>query len=1515
MIPPLNKKSTLALLILTVAAYAGNYFKLPLFFGLDFLFGSIFVLIVLRLFGLFWGTLTAIIAAVYTVILWNHPYGAVILVCEALFIGLISRRHSQNILLLDGIYWVFIGIPLVWVFYHLILHVDPTQTFLVLFKQSVNGIFNALLANLIFTYLPIHKWISRPQLKKTLSIKQTSLNLLVAFVFFPVLLLTVLDGQRVMSNITDLVKTELQSTSTDIRSDLQAWHKHRVYALQELAKIAVNSDIKLIAENATPNLLQQSTEILEKAFIDFNNLYVANTAGKIIASYPRFNKDGRDNIGLNVDDESNFQQTKAQREPLLTNIYTDEFLTNPHVGLSVPIIAKDQFRGLVYVSWDLNYISRRISSKIENKQLQITLVDRSGSIIATNQQNKTGIEKFKRPQNWEIKLINNSIYQWLPDRGKVPPVVRWKNSFYVQETLIGEKIPWKLIVSAPATPYVNYLQGIYIKDLAIMLLVAIAAMLLAELVSRKLVSPIESLADVTTNLPDKILDREAIAWPNSIVSEIDSLVSNFQIMAIALNQKFQEIKNANETLEQKVKQRTAKLIQANKKLRQEINQRRSTEEALRDSEERWQLALRGNNDGIWDWNVKTNEIFFSPRWKEMLGYADDDIQHNLDEWGRRIYPDDLGWVTKAIQDHFDKKTPFYLTEHRVLCKDGSYKWVLDRGQALWDENGKPIRMVGSHTDITERKKAEVALQESERKYRSVVDTVKEVIFQTDAADLWTFLNPAWTEITGFSVNESIGTNFLDYVHPDDRQRNFELFQPLIQRHKEYCRHEIRYLTKDDGYRCIEVFARLVVDAEDNIIGTSGTLNDITERKQTEAALIKSEELYRTLAQNYPSGAVILFDQDLRYTIADGAGLSEVGLSRELLEGKTIWESFPPETCEQIEPDYRAALSGEVRINEVPYNNHIYLVHTLPVRNNEGEIFAGMVVTQDITSLKKAEAEVRALNAELEKRVMERTAQLEAANQLKDELLVREQQARASSEASEQRFRLLTEVMPQQVWTATADGSLDYVNQRTLDYFGRTNEQMLNWGWTNFIHPEDLERCLERWSKSLATGELYEVEFRLYQAAGETYRWHIGRAFPLQNEDGQILSWFGTNTDIEDQKRAQELLQQQAEALTQANQMKDEFLAIVSHELRTPLNSMLGWAKLLRSRKFDEATTARALETIERNAKSQAQIIDDILEVSRIVRGKIRLNMRPISLVATIEAAIDAVRPTAETKAIQLVEVLPAKSFQVSGDSDCLQQVIWNLLSNAIKFTPEGGRVEVKLEYVEDQSISGVYAQLQVIDTGKGISGEFLPYVFERFRQADSSSTRSYGGLGLGLAIVRQLVEVHGGTVEADSAGEGKGATFTVKLPLLNSPKFESLSAESDTVSEGNTEDLILSGLRVLVVEDDADSREFLITVLQQDGAEVTAVASVSEALRVLESCQLDVLVSDIGMPVEDGYSLIRKVRVLLPQAELPAIALTAYARDEDRQQALLAGFQMHISKPIEPGKLVAMVAKVSGRSS
>jgi PAS domain S-box-containing protein len=391
----------------------------------------------------------------------------------------------------------------------------------------------------------------------------------------------------------------------------------------------------------------------------------------------------------------------------------------------------------------------------------------------------------------------------------------------------------------------------------------------------------------------------------------------------------------------------------------------------------------------------------------------------------------------------------------------------------------------------------------------------------------------------------------------------------------------------------------------------------------------------------------------------------------------------------------------------------------------------------------------------------------------------------------------------------------------------------------------------------------------------------------------------------------------------ANRIKDEFLATLSHELRTPLNAMLGWTQLLRTRKMDAEKMGRGLETIDRNTRSLAKLIEDILDVSRIMTGKLHLAAQPCDLLGVIEAALDAVRPAAEAKKMQVL-VNKAEALLVWADSNRLQQVVLNLLSNAIKFTPNGGQVEVSLLAVTTNNTSD-YAQIQVKDTGKGISPEFLPHVFERFRQENNSTTRTYGGLGLGLALVRYLVELHGGIVHADSPGEGLGSTFTVELPLGNFLTESKIRAtEAITVEKAESERqlassqplILLTGLRILIVEDEADARDLLATILEQNGAQVTAASSANQALSLLLPSRFDVLVSDIGMPNVDGYTFIRKVRQLeMLHGFIPAVALTAYASESDCQLAIEAGFQVHLSKPFDPNQLIDVVAKLAKEAS
>jgi signal transduction histidine kinase/ActR/RegA family two-component response regulator len=378
----------------------------------------------------------------------------------------------------------------------------------------------------------------------------------------------------------------------------------------------------------------------------------------------------------------------------------------------------------------------------------------------------------------------------------------------------------------------------------------------------------------------------------------------------------------------------------------------------------------------------------------------------------------------------------------------------------------------------------------------------------------------------------------------------------------------------------------------------------------------------------------------------------------------------------------------------------------------------------------------------------------------------------------------------------------------------------------------------------------------------------------------------------------------------ASRARDEFLATVSHELRTPLTSIIGWIQLLRLER-DEASLTEGLDTIDRNARAQSRLIEDILDFSRINAGKLHLNVRSLDLTDVIDAATDIVRPAADAKGVRIERVLDSEAGHVSGDADRLQQVVWNLLSNAVKFTPRGGRVLIRLERIES------HCELTVSDTGLGISPKFLPFVFDRFSQADSSSTRAHAGLGLGLGIVRHLVELHGGTVQAFSRGEGQGSTFAVRLPLLvahHRDEDEVVRLELPAARSIEEAFADLTGVSVLVVEDNDDSRKLLQTILTRAGAVVEVAESVATALRILDGAWPDIVISDIEMPGEDGYSLIRKIRLQEPPSQrVPAIALTAYTRSVDRVRALAAGFQTHMSKPVEPAELVAAVKSLSAQ--
>jgi PAS domain S-box-containing protein len=524
--------------------------------------------------------------------------------------------------------------------------------------------------------------------------------------------------------------------------------------------------------------------------------------------------------------------------------------------------------------------------------------------------------------------------------------------------------------------------------------------------------------------------------------------------------------------------------------------------------------------------------------------------------------------------------------------------------------------------------------------------------------------------------------------------------------------------------------------------------------------------------------------------------------------------------------------------------------------------------------------------------------------------------------SEARLRELADAMPQIIWVTRPDGYHEHYNRKWYEYIGLDYEHSKGNQWANPLHPDDQERSRQRWEQALQTGEPYEIEYRFRRHDG-VYHWFLGRALPVRDSNGQIVRWYGTCTDIEDMKRLQEerqqLLESERAARTEferANRLKDEFLATVSHELRTPLQSILGWAGILRRNRSSEPELAKAADIIERNARLQAQLVADLLDVSRIISGKLRLELAEVDLGNVIRAAAESVATAAAAKQIRLE--IDGDDEVIRGDPARLQQVIWNLMANAIKFTPQGGRVRTQVTRTSDR------VEIAVADTGQGIDPEFVPHVFDRFRQADASTTRRHGGLGLGLAIVRHIVEMHGGTVRAESPGVGQGATFVASLPAKADVPQVAETAAADEARLATFEappvlrEACLEGLKVLVVDDEPDACELIRRVLTEFRADVVTAPSARQALEILHSeHQPDVLLSDIGMPDEDGYQFIRRVRELPADkgGRIPAAAVTAFARPEDRDKVIAAGFDAYLAKPVESVELVSTVLSLAGNTT
>lgn len=922
-------------------------------------------------------------------------------------------------------------------------------------------------------------------------------------------------------------------------------------------------------------------------------------------------------------------------------------------------------------------------------------------------------------------------------------------------------------------------------------------------------------------------------------------------------------------------------------------------------------------------------------WEKLWGVTLDQISdYNMLEDQQLTDKGVMPYIRKGFNGEATDIPPIRYDPNETIPDRTSHtepqRWVRAFIYPVKDNAGRVREVVLMHEDITERKRAEAALRESEERLRAILDNTTAVVYLIDGEGRFILVNRQFVNLFHLDKNGIQGKS-LHEVFPAEVAEDFFSNNRMVIKAGMPLEFEEVVPQADGLHHYLSVKVPLQ-DSDGTPTAICGISTDITERKRAEALVEGQRRVLELIVQGAPLQEVlenlarVVEQQSQEGGLVSILLLDEQGLCLRHGAAPSLPDAFnqavdgapvAPEGGSCVAAAYRKApvVATDIATDPVwaPYRQ-LALEHGLracwstPIMSSEGNVLGTFAVYYR-ESREPGPRDLQLIQ------LMTRTAAVaigrERAEKEREQLI-------NSLEVERERLSYLFEKSPSFVALLRGpEHVFEIVNPayRHLmggrDLIGKTAREAI---------PEiEGQGYFELLNEVYKSGRPFaEREMRaMISRENET---QLEEVFidlvyqPFFDQGGEVAGIFAHGVDVTDQVRARRRIEEAQKEAEAANRLKDEFLATLSHELRTPLTAVLGWARMLRGGQLDEKKAARALEVIERNAEAQQRLVEEVLDVSRIITGKLRLSVRPVELVPVVEAAVDVVRPAAEAKGIEMEVSVAADAGLVSGDPDRLQQVVWNLLTNAVKFTEKGGKVEVRLER------SGSNVMVKVRDTGIGIPPEFLPHVFDRFRQADASTKREHGGLGLGLAVVRHLVEQHGGTVAAESEGENRGATFVIELPI----SAIRLGTEENGAGKDNGEgravrsshSASLGGVRVLVVDDHTDSRDLLSMVLGDCGARVLTASSVKEAIELMGRERIDVLVSDIGMPLEDGYDLIRKVRSLALDegGGVPALALTAYADEQDRQRALSSGFQQHLSKPIEPADLIAAVSSLANLS-
>ncbi len=703
--------------MLIALSYLGNYFKLPLFFGVDFIFGSIFVWLISYYYGGFWGNVGGFIGSLCTYVLWGHPYSVIIYTVEAVFINHFWQKNNKSLILLDIIFWLVLGIPLIFIFFGIVMSdVSLLGTQLIIFKQMVNGILNAIVATNIINYLPLNKILKLKSEKLVLPFEQTLFNLLVSCIFIPLLFFTVINSDYQLNQSEAQIVQKLNQISSVVAEDINHWNQHNFTAIEAIAK----------QEYSDLNNLQNNLQLTKNILPNFEEIYVTDEQGTIISAVTSSQTFNDQLIGLNISNTDEFIKSKSTQNSLISSF--DQNLPNPDLslGLTTPIIKNNQWSGLVYGSISLSSLNEFIELNTNENDVEIFILDDQGNTLISSidrgnnassfsyttdekYEVRSLLEQSKYQRNLPQELSLDKVYHSLPIIPGSSIMARWSQSFYFQKFFPFDDLPITIITKVPTKEYVDQLQRYYIRLLGIMVIITIISFFFAYKISKNLVKPIRSLTQISTDLPQKITENREIKWLNTNIKEMQLLTNNYKSMIAVLQEKFVQLKESKENLAQRIAERTNELKLNAEKLEQEIEQRKGIEEKLREKDERYELAVSGTNDGIWDWDLTTNEVYYSPAWMRIIGYENEPLPPNINTWFDRIHEQDKKQQLQDIHLYLENKTELYQNTHRIKHRNDKYIWVLAKGKRDFDEKGTPYRLVGTITDISDKVKVEQEL--------------------------------------------------------------------------------------------------------------------------------------------------------------------------------------------------------------------------------------------------------------------------------------------------------------------------------------------------------------------------------------------------------------------------------------------------------------------------------------------------------------------------------------------------------------------------------------------------------------------------------------------------------------------------------------------------------------------------------------------------------------------------------------------------------------------------------------